>query len=87
MPFYCNLSFGFATKARACKVVGQKGSPKIMSHAPESVGKCEGVNPHTPNGSSTLRVGVPTGSQIFRERFQGLKYIELKIFFISLENY
>jgi hypothetical protein len=40
--------FGLATKARACKGAGQEGSPRVTSHAPRSVGECEGMNPHTP---------------------------------------
>jgi len=39
------------TKTRACKVVGQERKPK-------SEKKCEGMNPHTPKGASTLGVGV-----------------------------
>jgi len=27
-----------------------------------SVGKCEGMNPHTPKGASTLGVGIPVDS-------------------------
>jgi hypothetical protein len=45
--FYHNSSFGFATKARVYKGAGQEGSPGITSHALESVGECEGMNPHT----------------------------------------
>jgi hypothetical protein len=45
---YRNPSLGLATKARACKGAGQKGSPGITSHAPGSAGECEGTNPHTP---------------------------------------
>jgi len=26
---------------------------------PGSEGKCEGINPHTPKGASTLGIGVP----------------------------
>jgi len=44
----CNLSLGLATKARACKGVGQKGSLGVISHVPRNVGKCEGMNLHTP---------------------------------------
>jgi hypothetical protein len=43
-----NPSLGLATKARAYKGVDQEGSPGVTSHAPKSVGKCEGMNPHTP---------------------------------------
>ncbi len=66
--YYRKPSLGLATKARACKVVGQKGSPGVMSHAFGNVGKCEGMNLHTPKGASALGVGVPMDSQIFRER-------------------
>jgi len=63
-----NPSFGLATKAKACKVAGQEGSPRVTLHAPGSVGKCEGMNPHTSKGTSTLGVRVPMDSQIFTER-------------------
>ncbi len=43
-----NLSLRFATKARACKVVGQEGSSGVTSHAPGNAKECEGMNPHTP---------------------------------------
>jgi hypothetical protein len=44
-----NLSLGLTTKARACKGVGQEGSPGVTSHAPGNAKECEGMNPHTPN--------------------------------------
>jgi len=50
------------TKARACKVEGQEGSMGVTPHVPGSVGKCEGMNPHTSKGASTLGVGVPMDS-------------------------
>jgi hypothetical protein len=31
--YYCNLNLGLATKAKACKVVDQKGNPGVTSHA------------------------------------------------------
>ncbi len=42
-----NPSLRLMTKARACKGVNQEGSLGVTSHAPGSVGKCEGMNPHT----------------------------------------
>jgi hypothetical protein len=63
-----NPSLGLATKARACKGVGQEGSLGVASHVLGSVGKCEGMNPHTPKGTPTLGVGVSMDSQIFREQ-------------------
>ncbi len=44
----CNPSLGLTTKARACKGVGQEGSPGVTSHALGNVRECEGMNPHTP---------------------------------------
>ncbi len=77
--FKCrNPSFGLATKARACKGVGQKGSPEVTSHAPKSVGKCEGMNLHTPKWAPTLGVGVSMDFQTFKKRLQGTKPIGLK---------
>ncbi len=66
-----NPSLGFATKAKACKGVAQKGS----------LGVWEGVimNIHTPKWAPILGVGVLVDSQIFIERFQGSKPIALKI--------
>jgi hypothetical protein len=36
MNDYCNPNFGLATKARACKGAGQKGSLGVTPHAPGS---------------------------------------------------
>ncbi len=75
---YChNPSLGLATNARACKNASQKGSPGVTFHAFRSAKEYEGMNPHTPKGTPTLRVGVPVDSQIFKEQFQGLKLIRL----------
>ncbi len=38
------------------------------------------MNPHTPKWAPTLGIGVPMDFQIFREKFQGSKLIELKVF-------
>jgi hypothetical protein len=76
---YCrNLSFGFATKARRCKVVGQEGSLRVMPHAPRSARECEGIDSHTPKGTPTLGVGVPMDFQMFKGRLQGSKPNGLK---------
>ncbi len=62
-----NLSLGLATNVKACKGAGQEG-PRITSHAPKSVGECEGMNPHTPKWTPTLGIEVMMDSQIFRKR-------------------
>jgi hypothetical protein len=36
-------------RPRVCKGVGQEGSPGVTSHAPGSVGECEGINLHLPS--------------------------------------
>jgi hypothetical protein len=66
------------TKARACKGAGQKGSPKVTSHALGSAGECEGLNLHTPKWARILGIQVPIDSWTFIERLQGSKPIKLK---------
>jgi len=44
---------------------GLQGCGQERKHESES--KCEGMNPHTPKGASTLGVGVPMDSQMFRK--------------------
>jgi len=63
------------TNTRACKGAGQKGSPRITFHVPKSVGKCEGMNSRTPKWAPTLGIGVLMDFQIFKEVFQGSKFI------------
>jgi hypothetical protein len=66
-----NPSFGLATKAKGLQGCGPKGSLGVTSGTPGSVGKCEGVNPHTPKATPTLGDGVSVDSQNFRDRFEG----------------
>jgi len=74
----CNPSLGLATKARACKGMGQEGSMGVTSHALRSVGKCEGINLHTPKWVPILGVGVLMDFRIFKKQLQGSKPIGLK---------
>jgi len=57
-----NPSLGLVTKARVYEVAGQER--KLGNE-----NKCEGMNPHTSKGASTLGVGIPVDSLMFRERF------------------
>jgi hypothetical protein len=66
------------TKTRACKGADQEGTTVVLSHAPENVQECEGMNPHTAKWTSTLGVGVPMDCQIFREQLQVSKLVGLK---------
>jgi len=63
-----NLNLGLTTKAKSCKVTSQEGSPGVTPHVLESVKECEGIDHHTPKGVSTLGVGVPVDSWMFKER-------------------
>jgi len=76
-----NLSFGLATKGKGFQGCGPRESPGVTSHTSGSVGKCEGVNLHTPKATPTLRDGVPVDSRNFREQFQGSKLNGLWRFF------
>jgi hypothetical protein len=69
--FCRNPSFGLVTKAKGLQGCGPKGSLGVTSGTPESVRKCEGVNPHTPKATPTLGDGVPVDFQNFRDRFEG----------------
>ncbi len=57
----CNPSLGFATKAKRLARLQIKRKPG-------SVGKCEGMNPHTPKATPILGDRVPVDSPIFRRR-------------------
>jgi len=81
-----NSSLGFTTEARACKVAGQEKSLRVTPHAPENVGKCERMNPHTPKGASTLGVGWnPDGVPNFQKVITGVKTEWIEEFLISLK--
>ncbi len=88
MIFCCNPSFGLTTKAKGLQGCRPRESLGFTSHTPGCVGKCEGMNPHTPKATPTLGDGVPADFQNFREQFQGskLKTQWLVMFFISLES-
>ncbi len=74
-----NPSLGLMTKARACKGAGQKRSPGVASHALGSVGKCEGMNPHTLKGAPILGV--------LQRVIAGAKTHWIEVFLISLESF
>ncbi len=80
-----NPSFELKTKAKGLQGCGPRESPGVTSHTPESVGKCEGVNLHTPKATPTLGEGVLVDSRIFRERFRGQNSMACDVFYI-IEN-
>jgi hypothetical protein len=60
-----NPSLGLATKVRACEGANQEWNRGDTFHAFGSVGKCEGMNPHTPKWIPTLGLGVLKDFQKF----------------------
>jgi hypothetical protein len=66
------------TKVGACKGASQERSLGVTSHAPKSVGECEGMNPHSPKWAPIFGVGVSMDSWIFKGQLHGSKPIELK---------
>jgi hypothetical protein len=85
--YCCNLSLGLATKAKACKGVGQEWNSRVIFHAPWSVRKCEGMNPHIHKWASTLGIGLPMDFWIFRGPLQGSKLTGLKSSFYYWKSF
>jgi hypothetical protein len=81
-----NPNLGFATKAKACKGAGQERSPRATSYAPRSVGKCEGMNAHTSQGSSHFGSWIPSGLLNLQRTIAGVKTHWIEAFLISLES-
>jgi hypothetical protein len=77
-----NPSFGLAIKAKGLQGCGPRGSPKVTSHTPGSVGKCEGVNLHTPTVIPTLGDDLPVDSRNFRERFKSQNSMACAVLYI-----
>ncbi len=65
-PWACNQGKGL-------QGYGPREKPRSHTTCFRECRKCEGMNPHTPKGASTLGVGVPVDSRIFRKRLQGSK--------------
>ncbi len=73
-----NLNFGLVTKAKACKVASQEGSPGITSHA---LGNAKSVREWTLKLPSELpfwELESLMDFRIFRERLQGSKLNRFK---------
>ncbi len=78
----CNLSFGFSTNAKGLQGCGPRESPRVTSHTLGSVGKCEGVNLHTPKATPTFGDGALVDSWNFRERFRGQNSMACGVLYI-----
>jgi hypothetical protein len=66
----------------------KQGLAKLWAkRKPGSEGKCEGMNPHTPKGASTLGVWSPNGLPNFQIVILGVKTQWIEKFFISLRSY
>jgi hypothetical protein len=62
------LALGLQPRQGLAKVRAKKWSLGVTFHAPGSVGKCEGMNSHTPKWAPILGVGLLMDSRIFREQ-------------------
>jgi len=58
-----------------------------VKRKPRNEGKCEGMNPHTPKGASTLGVWSPDELLNFQREIAEVKTKWIEDFFISLESY
>jgi len=85
LGYYHNPSFGLTTKAKGLQGCGPRESPGVTSHTPGSVGKCEGMNPHTPKATPTLGDGVPVNFQTSKSNFKGQNSMSCGVFYI-IEN-
>jgi len=74
-----NPNFGLVTKAKGLQRCGPRESLGVTSHTPGNVGKCEGVNPHTPKATPTLENGVLVDFRNFRDQFQRSKLNGLRL--------
>jgi len=66
--------------------LGQEGSPGITPHAPKSVGKCEGMSPHTSKGRFHFGSWSPDGLMNFHRTITRAKTQWIEKFLISLES-
>ncbi len=64
--YVATLALGLRPRQTGLQGCGLKGRPKVTPHASGNVGKCEGMNPHTPKATPTLGDGVSVDSQIFK---------------------
>jgi len=70
------------TKAKGLQGCGPRESPGVTSHTPKSIGKCEGVNPHTPKATPTLGDGVPVDSQNFQSDLRGQNSMACNVIYL-----
>jgi len=77
-----NPNFRLVTKAKGLQGCGPRESLEVTSHTSGSVGKCEGVNPHTPKATPTLGNVIPVDSRNFIERFRGQNSMSCGVFYI-----
>ncbi len=73
-------------KARVGKGVSQEWNTRVTFHAPKNVGKCEGMNPHTPKWAPTLEVGVPMDPKSSKSDCRGQNSLDWRVPYIT-ENF
>jgi hypothetical protein len=77
LPLKCcdvaTLSLGSRPRQEGLQGCEPRGSSGITSHTLGSVGKCEGVSPHTSKTTLILGNGVLVDSRNVRKQFHGSK--------------
>jgi hypothetical protein len=82
-PFYQKWTLCVTTLALGLQGCGPRGSPGITLHVLGSVGKCEGMNPHTPKATPTLGGGILN----FQKAIVRVKTKWIEEFLLSLESF
>jgi hypothetical protein len=77
-----NPSFGLMITAKGLQGCGPRESPKVTSHTLGNVGKCEGVNPHTPKATTTLGDGVSWTPKTSDSNFKGQNSMACGVLYI-----
>jgi hypothetical protein len=76
------LALGSRPRQGVYKVASQEGSLGVMAHAPRSARECEGIDLHTPKGTSILGVGVLVDFWMFKDEYRGQNPMDWRVLYI-----
>jgi len=74
-------SLRLVTKVRSCKGASRKWSLKVTFHALGNVGKCKGMNPHTPKWAPTLGIKIQWILKFSESNFKGQNSLDWKFYY------
>jgi hypothetical protein len=81
--FVATLALGSRPRQKGLQGCRPREIPGITSHTPGSVGKCEGVNPHTPKATLTLGDRVPWTPETSERNFRGQNSMDCDVLYIT----